>query len=299
MLPIFATRTAMYQVFEIVFPIFAIVSLGYLYARRFGPDMASANRLNLEIFTPALIFSVLAGEGFELARYADLAMAALIVVLGSGLIAWPVARLFGYPAKVFLPPMMFNNSGNMGLPLALFAFGEAALPAAMILFLVENTLHFTVGNAMLTGHVNPLRLLRLPMLVATLAGLVVAVLNVPVPGPLHTAIDLLGQIAIPLMLFALGVRMTAVNLSDWRIGVAGALICPASGLLLAWPAGALLGLSELQMAQLLVFAALPPAVLNFMLAERYGIEPHKVAAVVLLGNLASLIVIPVVLLWVL
>jgi predicted permease len=299
MLRIYATRTAMYQVFEIVFPIFAIVALGYLYARRFGPDMASANRLNLEIFTPALIFSVLAGEGFELARYADLAMAALIVVLGSGLLAWPLARLFGYPAKVFLPPMMFNNSGNMGLPLALFAFGEAALPAAMILFLVENTLHFTVGNAMLTGHVNPLRLLRLPMLIATLAGLVVAVLDVAVPGPLRTAIDLLGQIAIPLMLFALGVRMTAVSLSDWRIGVVGALACPVSGLLLAWPAGALLGLSEIQMAQLLVFAALPPAVLNFMLAERYGIEPHKVAAVVLLGNLASLIVIPVVLLWVL
>ena len=71
-----------------------------------------------------------------------------------------------------------------------------------------------------------------------------------------------------------------------RIGVAGAFICPASGLLLAWPASELLGLSEIQSAQLLVFAALPPAVLNFMLAERYNIEPHKVAAVVLLGNLA-------------
>ena len=86
----------------------------------------------------------------------------MLVVLGSGLLAWPFARLFGFHSKTFLPPMMFNNSGNMGLPLALFAFGEAALPAAMVLFLVENTLHFTVGNAMLTGHVNPLRLLRLP-----------------------------------------------------------------------------------------------------------------------------------------
>ena len=289
----------MYQVFEIVFPLFAIALLGYLYARRFGPDMASANRLNLEIFTPALIFSVLAGEGFELARYAELALGALIVVTGSGLLAWPLARLFGFPTKVFLPPMMFNNSGNMGLPLALFAFGEAALPAAMILFLVENTLHFTVGNAMLTGHVNPLRLLRLPMLIATLAGLGVAVFDVPIPGPFHQAIDLLGQIAIPLMLFALGVRMTAVNLADWRIGVAGALICPATGLVLAWPASKLLTLPDIQVAQLLVFAALPPAVLNFMLAERYHIEPHKVAAVVLLGNLASLVIIPVVLLWVL
>lgn len=289
----------MFQVFEIVFPIFAIVLLGYLYARRFGTDMASANRLNLEIFTPALIFSVLSGEGFELARYAELAFAAMIVVLGSGLLAWPFGRLFGYPNRVFLPPMMFNNSGNMGLPLALFAFGEAALPAAMILFLVENTLHFTVGNAMLTGHVNPLRLLRMPMLIATLAGLAVAVFEIRVPGPLHEAIDLLGQIAIPLMLFALGVRMTGVDLSDWRIGLAGALVCPLSGLAMAWLATRAVPLPQIQVAQLVVFAALPPAVLNFMLAERYHIEPRKVAAIVLLGNLASLAVLPVVLFYVL
>ena len=215
------------------------MGLGYLYARRFGPDMASANRLNLEIFTPALIFSVLSGEGFELARYAELAFAAMLVVLGSGLIAWPFARLFGYGSKVFLPPMMFNNSGNMGLPLALFAFGEAALPAAMILFLVENTLHFTVGNAMLTGHVNPLKLIRMPMLAATLAGLVVAVSRRSrCPGPCTRRSTCSGEVAIPLMLFALGVRMTGVDLSDWRIGMAGALICPLTGLLMAWLVGA-------------------------------------------------------------
>ena len=282
----------MFQVFEIVFPIFAIVLLGYLYARRHGPDMASANRLNLDIFTPALIFSVLSGEGFELGRYAELAGAALLVVLGSGVVAWPFARLLGYQSKMFLPPMMFNNSGNMGLPLALFAFGEQALPAAMILFLVENTLHFTVGNAMLTGHLNPLKLLRMPMLQATLAGIVVAVWQLRIPAPLHEAIDLLGQIAIPLMLFALGVRMTGVDLSDWRIGVAGALLCPLSGLLVAWLVTRFIALPGIQAEQLLVFAVLPPAVLNFMLAERYQIEPRKVASIVLLGNAASLLVLP-------
>lgn len=287
------------RVLEIVFPIFAIVALGYLYARRIGPDMASANRLNLEIFTPALIFSVLSDKDFELIQYADIAFAAMLVVLGSGLLAWPIARVFRFPSKVFLPPMMFNNSGNMGLPLALFAFGEAALPAAMVLFLVANTLHFTVGNAMLTGHANPLKLIRMPMLAATLAGLAVSLLQIQVPGPAREAIDLLGQVAIPLMLFALGVRMTGVDLSDWRIGLAGAAFCPITGLTMAWFATIAIPLPQTQWAQLILFAALPPAVLNFMLAERYDIEPPKVAAVVLLGNLASLVVLPVVLLFIL
>jgi len=289
----------MLQVLNIIFPIFAIVLVGYLYARRHGPDMASANRLNLEIFTPALIFSVLSAEGFELGTYSDLALAALVIVLGSGLLAWPLARLFGWNAQAFVPPMMFNNSGNMGLPLALFAFGEAALPAAMVLFLVENTLHFTVGNAILVRRINPLALLRMPMLVATLAGIAVSLLQIHIPQPVHGAIELLGQIAIPLMLFSLGVRMTGTNFSDWRIGLVGALVCPASGLLAAWLVLNWVELSSIETAQLLVFAALPPAVLNFMLAERYNIQPQNVAAIVLMGNLASVAVIPGVLFWVL
>ncbi len=289
----------MLQIVNIVFPIFAIVLVGYLYARRHGPDMASANRLNVEIFTPALIFHVLTQEGFDLSAYGDLALAAAVVVLGSGVIAWPIGRLLGYPFKVFVPPMMFNNSGNMGLPLALFAFGEQALPAAMILFLVENTLHFSVGGAMLTGHFNPLRLLLNPMLASTLLGIAVALSGVSIPAPLAETVKLLGQIAIPLMLFALGVRLTSVDFTNWRIGVVGALVAPLSGLICAIPALTLISLDPPQAEQLLVFSILPPAVLNYMLAERYNLYPQQMAAIVLIGNLASLVTIPAALYWVL
>jgi hypothetical protein len=287
------------QLVGIVFPIFGLVAVGYLYARRHAPDMAAANKVNLEVFTPALIFSVLSGENFELAAYRELALAGLLVVLGSGVLAWPVARLAGWRVKAFVPPMMFTNSGNMGLPLAVLAFGEAALPAAMVLFLVENTLHFTVGNAMLEGRVHPLVLLRMPMLQATLVGLVVALLDLTVWEPLAVALDLLGEVAIPLMLFSLGVRMTSVDLQDWRIGLAGAIVCPLTGIGLALPAAALLDLGGVQYAQLLVFGALPPAVLNFMLAEKFNESPQAVASIVLLGNLASVVTIPAVLAFVL
>jgi malate permease and related proteins len=99
-------------------------------------------------------------------------------------------------------------------------------------------------------------------------------------------------VVIPLMLFSLGVRMTGIGLRDWRIGVIGALACPLSGLVVAWGVGQVVTLEASQMAQLFVFSALPPAVLNYMLAERYNIEPQRVAAIVLLGNLASVLIIP-------
>jgi predicted permease len=289
----------MSQVIAIIFPIFAIVLAGFLYARYRGTDMVAANRLNIEIFTPALIFSILSSEGFDLVQYADLAIGTAIVVLGTGLVVWPLTRLFNWPLPVFLPPMMFNNSGNMGLPLALFAFGEKALPAAMIMFLVENTLHFSVGNGIVTKSFSPLKLLRMPMLVATFAGIAVSMTQFPIWSPLAKSIDLLGEICIPLMLFSLGVRMTGVNLKDWQIGLTGAVLGPAVSVAIAVAILPWLNLSELETAQLIVFAALPPAVLNYLVAERYDIDPPRVAAIVLLGNLASVVVIPLALLWVL
>ncbi|MCG8425733.1 MAG: AEC family transporter, partial [Chromatiales bacterium] len=273
------------QIFNIVFPIFAIVLVGFIYARKHEPDMAAANKLNIDIFTPALIFHVLSGKDFHLAEYQALAIGGTVVVLGSGLLAWPVAKLFKFPVKTFVPPMMFSNSGNMGLPLALFAFGEQALPAAVVLFIVENLFHFSVGMKMMDTSTSMLGLLRLPMLIATFAGLLVAGFNVEIPEVIAIPIEMVGQIAIPLMLFALGVRLISVNWSDWRIGLAGAIVCPLTGVILALAVDLLLGLSSEQFAMLLVFGALPPAVLNYMVSERFNQEPHRVAAIVMMGNL--------------
>ncbi|HSH48594.1 MAG TPA: AEC family transporter, partial [Halomonas sp.] len=115
------------------------------------------------------------------------------------------------------------------------------------------------------------------------------------PGWLLEAMSMLGEICIPLMLFALGVRMLEIDFSDWRTGVLGALLCPLSGVILAVPMVLLLELDSLSLAALWVFAALPPAVLNYLVAEQYRQEPQRVASLVLIGNLGSLVVMPLVL----
>ncbi|TNF35476.1 MAG: AEC family transporter [Gammaproteobacteria bacterium] len=287
------------QIFNIVFPIFAIVLIGYLYGRRHLPDMAAANKVNIDIFIPALIFDVLSGKDFNLADYQLLAISGALIVLGSGLLSLPVARLLNYKVKTFVPPMMFNNSGNMGLPLALFAFGESALAAAVILFIVSNTLHFSLGTKMLNPQASLMGLLKVPMLIATLAGIAVALTPVEIPSLLATPIEMLGQISIPLMLFSLGVRLIHVDWHAWRIGLAGAIVCPATGILIALLLQTILPLNPDEFAILLVFGALPPAVLNFMLAERFHQEPEQVASIVMMGNLASILIIPAALYFVL
>jgi predicted permease len=95
------------------------------------------------------------------------------------------------------------------------------------------------------------------------------------------------------MLFALGVRMVSVNRSSWRIGLLGAIVCPLTGLAMALAIDHLLPLDDAQRGLMFIFASLPPAVLNFMVAERYNREPGKVAAMVLVGNIAAVVFVPI------
>ena len=280
------------KILSIIFPVFAISGVGYLYGRYKRPNMAVVNQLNMDLFVPALVFSSLASKSFDLARYSELALAGTLVILGSGLLAWPFVRLLKVDFKTFVPPMMFNNSGNMGLPLALLAFGEAAVPAAVMLFIIEMVLHFTVGIYMLDRRINVLSLLRMPMIMATILGLIVSSFNVPVWEPLGIMVEMLGDVAIPLLLFSLGVRLTEISYKDWHIGLASAIICPATGLAMVWLISPFLNLPPLQQSLLIIFGALPPAVLNYLVSEQYNQEPEKVASIVMMANLGSLVVMP-------
>lgn len=280
------------RIVGIVFPIFVIVLLGYLYGRRNRPEMLAANRLNMEVFLPALIFSALAGRSFNLVDNLQLAVGAVVVVVGSGLLVWPLARLLGYDAKTLLPPVMFNNVGNMGLPLLLLTFGDQALGAAVVLMLVLTLMQFALSPWLLSGRSPLTTVWREPFIVAAALGIAVSLGGIAVWAPLMAASKILGDISLGLMIFSLGVRLSTAKLSAWGIGVVGAVATPLSGMLIAWGFGELAGLSRHQQDILFIFGALPPAVSCFIFAERYRQEPDKVAAIVMIGNASALFFVP-------
>ena len=280
------------RIFGIIFPVFACAGIGAAYGYRFRINLGVINQINMDVFTPILVFWVLVDKPFDWGTYSTLALAGAVVVLGSGLVLLPLVWLFKINAKTFLPPMMFNNSGNMGLPLMLFAFGETALQAGVVLFLMEMILHFTVGMFILDHRTRPWTLLKMPMIQATILGLLFSTFHIDIPEPIANTIKLMGQVAIPLMLFALGVRLLDINFRDWKLGVLGAFAAPLSGIVCALAFQVVMPLGQEQFAWLLLFAALPPAVLNVLVSERYQQEPEKVASIVLMGNLGSLIAIP-------
>lgn len=280
------------RILGVVLPIFLIVLIGWVYGRRRQPDMSAANALNMTVFLPALIFSALAAKSFQLADHASLALGATVVVLGSGLLAWLLARLLGYQVKTLVPPLMFNNAGNMGLPLMVLAFGPDAMGAAVVLLLVATLLQFGMTPWLLQGHFHPRLLWGEPLLLAALVGLVFALMGWSVWPPVMAAARLLGDISVGLMIFALGVRLSGARIGSVRIGLVAAAATPLTGMVVAWLWGIASGMSDHELDMLVLFGALPPAVSNFIFAERYGQEPEKMASMVLIGNAAALVFVP-------
>jgi predicted permease len=287
------------RILEITFPIFAIVAAGLFYANKFRPDMVLPNRLNMDIFIPCLLFSVLIERGGISGLFGGLALAITLIILLSGLVALLASHLFNIDPRSLSPPVMFANAGNLGLPLVVLSFGEAALPAAVICFVVCNFFHITLGRYLLNKQPNILKVFLSPMIVAVVLALILSLLHINVPQTLLEPIRMLGNIAVPLLLFALGVRLIDMKMSEWKIGLSVALLAPICGVTIVFLITPFIDLTRLEQGVLFLFGVLPPAVMNFIFAEHYNQEPAKVAAMVLFGNAFAVVSIPMALVYVL
>ncbi|MDO7641644.1 MAG: AEC family transporter [Reinekea forsetii] len=288
-----------YRIFEIVAPICFVVLAGFFYSRFKKPNMEAANTINLDVFVPILILSVFASAPVDISDYGGLILMGTVITLLPGLFVLLFYRFLNVEWKTFALPMMFKNSGNLGIPLLVLTFGEEYLPAILILFILENILHFSVGIWLLSPKKRSLSFLKQPIIIASLIGISLSVLKISLPPWLVTGLSMLGDVAVPLMLFALGVRLVNLDFHGWRIGLAGAIAAPVLGLTSAALFIHWVELPETLEKMVWLFAALPPAILNFLLADKYQQQPDKVAAIVLFANVGSLAVIPLVLFFIL
>jgi len=277
------------HVISIIAPLFLVVSAGYIYARFEKPDMQVINRMILQLLVPALVFYAMSQKDFQIMAYKGLAIGALGIILLSGVLAYLFSRIVGFKWRTFVPSMMFSNWANLGIPLMVFTFGDEALNAAIILFVVGNSIQFTLGITMLSGKFSATQLCKNPVVIAVILGLLANVYDLTLPLMFDRSLEMLSQATIPLMLISLGVRLQLAKWDDMRIAIAGALFAPIIGLLIAYGMGQALALDSLQMKQLLLFGALPPAVMNYMFAEQYQCEPEKVASIVMLSNVFAVV----------
>lgn len=281
-----------FRILSIMGPLLAVVLIGYFYARRTKVDLGGANKLAVDVCLPALVFASLSTKQFVVEQQAFFLLAAIVIILVSGLIAWPAARASGIDPRALLPSVMFGNVGPVGLPVSVLAFGPEGLAAALLLLVLSNVLHFTLGVWIMSGKADFRSVLLSPLVWASVLGVLFSMMKWPVPAWAFTAVRMIGDVLVPLMLLSMGARLVSTPWNAWRVGTFGGAVAPLARLAAAALCLFALPMSDVQRGALLVFAALPPAVFNFLLADRYKRSPGDVAAMVLIGHVLSLIFLP-------
>lgn len=281
------------RILSITLPIFAIALIGFLYARAVKPNLSGANRISVDLALPALIFTSLSAKDFEFGQSGLLLIASTLLIFASGLLAWPLARIAGTDKQAFLPCIMFGNVGPIGIPLTVLAFGDAGLVPAVLLLVLSNILHFTAGVWIISGKADLRSVFLSPLVWSTLLGLGFSLLRLDLPEWIDVSLTMLGNILIPMMLLSLGARLAEAQATRWSAGIVGAVATPVVRTLAALGLLLILPLSHVERGAFLLFAALPPAVFNYLLADRFGRDPERVASIVMAGHLASVVVLPV------
>jgi predicted permease len=281
---------------EIVSPVFLLAGVGFVWVRAgFEYRIEFVTRLAMTLAVPCLIFTALMKTEADLGALFNLTLAAICAYAAVGVAGWVLFKALGMNLRTYLAPFIFGNTGNLGIPLALFAFGQPGLERAVVLLAVSAVLSFTFGIWLVAGRGSFLKILKEPMIGATLLGALFLWQGWETPRFLTNTLDLAGQMAIPMMLITLGVAVG--RLSPGRVSVAIVLsviklvVCAA----IAWGIGLAFNLDDVSFGVLVLQIATPVAVTAYLLAEKYGADSQSVAGFVVVSTLISVAGLPLLL----
>jgi len=278
-----------------VIPVFLLIAAGFTFAHWKKINLTSVTEVIVYLGTPSLVFSSLAGKPLFATDIAVLSAGILLIFAIVGFFIRLYFLVSGFSSRGFALPTLFMNAGNMGIPLALFAFGQAGLQRAMLMFVIITFLQYSLGIYILNGRGNWTEIFRLPLIYAALAGLSVNLAQISLPEVLLRPIIMLGQATIPIMLISLGYRLHEVESLQWGHALGGALARIDGGFAAANLAVHLIGAEGVNRQVLLLYGALPAAVVNFVLTEKYRQDPALAASIVVISTFISIFTIPVVL----
>jgi predicted permease len=253
----------------------------------------------MSIGTPCLVFSTLTALRVELGALGQMVVATLTGFAVLAVFGMAALRVMNLPFNTYLPSVMLPNTGNMGLPLSLFAFGEPGLALAIVVFAISALLQFTVGAGIAAGHANWQALLRMPLLHAVALAVLVLALEIPVPNWVANTTDLLGGMVIPLMLMTLGVSLSKLRVKSLRRSLMLSLVRLVPGAIVGLAVGWAFGLDPVALGVLAIQCAMPVAVFNYLFAQLYRREPEEIAGAVVLSTLLSFLTLPLLLYYIL
>lgn len=284
----------------IILPIFICAGIGLVWSRRglpFDSDLVST--LVYKISVPCLIIAIFAKVRLTPDAVAAVAGAALVIYLLTAAVAALVLRLARQPLPSYLPSMMFPMVGSMGLPICLFAFGENGLALALVFFTLGAIGTFTVGAAIAAGRVSVKKLLSEPAIWAAVIAVWLLWSGVVLPKWIVDTTRLLGGMAIPLQLIALGCSLAEFRVTSLPRGVSLSLLRLILGFGAGFGIAEFFDLEGIVRAVVILQSAMPVAVSNYLFAVVYKREPAEVAGMVLISTGITFVTLPLLLIYLL
>lgn len=275
-------------------PVYLCAAVGFLWARLGRAfDTVLVTDLIMGVGAPCLVFSSLVSYEIQFAEAVEMIAATTVAIAcmaGVSAIVLGVARI---PLNTFLAPLTFGNTGNMGIPLCYFAFGEAGLSLAICVFAVTSVLHFTVGQAIWSGRAGWGDVVKTPLVWAVVLALIMMATGWGVSSWLTRTTSLLGSFTVPLMQLTLGVSLARLGVVRPGRSLALALVKLFVGISVGLGVAGLFDLEGVAAGVLILSCAMPAAVFNYMFAVRYERSPGDVASLVVVSTLLAALAVPV------
>ena len=283
------------HVLSIVAPAFLLIAIGYVFSRSIPSGNAALIKVSMGILVPAFAWEHLYRMKLEGSLLSDVLLSSIIVMLVPGLIAWGVFRVMGisHQRGIYLP-IMFMNSVNLPFPILAAAYGEGAIPFALMFYLTAFVGIFTLGLVIVSGGKEKgyLQIFREPVMYVVLVALLFNVGEVEAPEFINRSAHMLSQATIPMVLLILGIQLAQVKITELKLSflavgirfIGGAL----TGIFCVW----LFRLEGLAYKVVIMESVMPCAVITSLVAEKYRAQPDIVASTILISTILSIIIIP-------
>ncbi|MFC1477896.1 AEC family transporter [Candidatus Margulisiibacteriota bacterium] len=278
-----------------IFPIITIAAIGYLWGKKQdGINTRWLTDIVVYLTSPALAFAVIIKADFTWKYFLLVfSSAGIVVLMGLLLTAIIFRRLLGHKQQGAILPIVFLNSGNLGLSLSFFAFGQSGLTIAVIFHIAMVILVYSLGIHILTKDEQPWQVLKLPHMYACGLALFFNFANINMPLAIFRTVELLGQVTIPLMLFLLGIQLANTHFGkNWKLAVTGAAMRISIGILGATLAIKLFGLHGETAKVIMLLAILPSAIITQTLARKYNQNAELCSSIIAVSTLMGLFYIP-------
>lgn len=287
------------ELINVIAPVSIIAGLGYVWVLR-GIDFPTefVTHINMNFGAPCLIFVGILGLGDDIGAAGNFMMAsfiAILILLGAAIL---FAFIFKLPKRGYIIAFSSTNSGNMGIPLCLFAFGQAGMSYAIAYFTIAALFQFTVSLYISHGNMNPASLLRITLLWGILGALFFIITDITPPLWLMNTTQLLAGVTIPLMLLTLGASLARLKIINFGKIFAISFSKIAIGMAIGVAVAALFGYEGIQRNVLIMQMSMPVAVFSYLLASKYNRNPEEVASLIFVTTLITIAVVPLMLLFI-